>query len=325
VAVMARALGVKRTALHRWIRRQETERTGVRRGRPAVIGSQARERIRACYRSHFGEWGPRVLAAWCDREGLGHWNAGTIAAVIADLREPKDLVVLPLRYEMTASNVMWSEDGTGFRQRGRKTELLVVQDEHSRRKLHWRLANGPARADDVHAYLSEAFAKYGAPLVLKHDGDAIFHEPRIAELLRSYGVVELTVPPGYPEYNGKQERSMRDIKSYERALRRHEVGGSLRERLAATMKDLNEERPRPVLGGRTAREAYERGRVELPDRKRFAEEVEETERSLFEAATSRRGRNSAHRRAVTNVLIRHGLMTIEGDVSRNYQGEVWTE
>ena len=89
--MMARALGVKRMALHRWIRRQKTERTGARCGRPAVIGSEARERIRSCYRCHFGEWGPRVLAAWCEREGLGHWNAGTIAAVGA-LRSVSRLV-----------------------------------------------------------------------------------------------------------------------------------------------------------------------------------------------------------------------------------------
>jgi hypothetical protein len=69
---------------------------------------------------------------------------------------------------------------TGFRQRGRKQELLVVQDEHARLKLHWRLVDGPARAEDVHAYLESAFARHGAPLVLKHDGDAIFHEPRVS-------------------------------------------------------------------------------------------------------------------------------------------------
>ena len=71
----------------------------MRRGRPAVIGPQARERIRACYRSHFGEWGPRVLVAWCEREGLGHWSAGTIAAVIADLRGKKDLELLVTKYK----------------------------------------------------------------------------------------------------------------------------------------------------------------------------------------------------------------------------------
>jgi hypothetical protein len=323
--MMAMALGVKRATLTRWIRRQGSERKAGRRGRPEVIGPEVRERIRACYRAHFGEWGPRVLAAWCKREGFGTWSAGTIASVICDLRPEKDLELLPVRYEMTASNVMWSEDGTGFRRRGKKRELLVAQDEHARLKLHWRLAEGPARAADVHAYLSEAFEWYGAPLVLKHDGDAIFHEARIADLLQSHGVVELTVPRSYPKYNGKQERSMRDIKSYERALRRHGVGSSFPDRLNATMQDLNEDRPRPVLGGRTAREAYEFGRGKLPERCAFIVEVEETERSLQEAATSRRERNSAHRRAVEKVLIRHGLMRIEGDVSRHSDGKTRTE
>ena len=62
----------------------------------------------------------------------------------------------------------------------------MVQDEHARLKLQWRLVGGPARAEDVHAYLTEAFARYGAPLVLKHDGDAIFHEARIASRSTSW-------------------------------------------------------------------------------------------------------------------------------------------
>ena len=118
---------------------------------------------------------------------------------------------------------------------------------------------------------------------------------------------------------------MRDIKSYERAMRRHGVGRSLSERLSATMNDLNEERPRPVLGGRTANQTYERGRTTLPDRSTFIAEVEDTERSLHAAATSRRERNSAHRRAVEKVLMRHGLVRIEGDVSHNSYRESRTD
>jgi hypothetical protein len=322
---MASALGVKRAALQRWMRRREVEKGTVERcGRPEVIGPEARRCIRACYRDHFGQWGPQVLGQWCVREDLGCYSATTIAAVIADLREEQEPDPAPVRYEVTASNVMWSEDGTGFRDRGKKRELLVVQDEHARLKLHWRLARGPARAEDVHTYLAEAFRRHGPPLVLKHDGDAIFHEARIAELLRRHQVVELTVPRGYPRYNGKQERSMRDIKSYVRAMRRHGVRGSLRERLCATMQDLNEERPRPVLGGRTARETYDEGRTPLPDRSAFVREVAETERSLRAAATSRRERDSSHRRAVETVLMRYGLMRIKGDVSPNYQANVRT-
>ena len=118
---------------------------------------------------------------------------------------------------------------------------------------------------------------------------------------------------------------MRDIKSYERAMRRHGVGRSLPDRLNATMRDLNEDRPRPVLGGRTAREAHEQDQTTLPDRNTFIEEVGETEQSLREAATSRHQRDRAHRRAVETVLMRHGLMKLEADVSHNSTSESRTE
>jgi len=48
----------------------------------------------------------------------------TIAAVLrmAEDNEPKR--PKPKRFEITAANVMWSEDGAGFRQQGKKYELL---------------------------------------------------------------------------------------------------------------------------------------------------------------------------------------------------------
>jgi transposase InsO family protein len=289
-----------------------------------VIGQKATARIRECYTAHFGQWGPRVLAAWCRREDLGDWSAGTVAAVIADLREDEEDKPSPVRYEMTATSVMWSEDGTGFRQRGRKQELLVVQDDHSRRKLNWDLADGPATAQDVWRYLEKAFNKYGAPLVLKHDGDGIFHTPEITTLLEKHQVLDLTSPPGHPGYNGKQERSMRDIKSYERAMRKHGDKGTLDHRIRVTMKDLNDDRPRPVLGGRTAREAYNEGQVPLPDRRLFREEVESRKRKLLSLARSRDEVRKARRLAIEQTLLCYGLMEIEGDVSHDLLLEVGT-
>jgi transposase InsO family protein len=247
--------------------------------------------------------------------GLGEWSPTTIAAVIADLRDPPAQKTRARGYEITASGVMWSEDGTGFREGGRKRELLVIQDEHARFKLGNRLSDGPADEEAVCQNLRRAFAKHGAPLVLKHDGDSIFHGHRIQQLLTEHQVVELTGPPGYPPYNGKQERSMRDVKSYERAMRRHGVQASLRERLVSTMQDLNEDRPRPVLGGRTAREAFEEDRVPLPDRVIFREEVTQTEKALRARARSRSELGSARRRAVELVLLRYGLLREWRDVS----------
>ena len=322
--MMAEVLGISPCSLARWLERQQSSSPSNHRGRPCVIGQEATARIRECYSTHFGQWGPRVLAAWCGREDLGDWSAGTVAAVIADLREEAEDRPCPVRYEMTATGVMWSEDGTGFRQRGRKQELLVVQDEHSRRKLNWDLADGPATALDVRRYLERAFDRYGAPLVLKHDGDAIFHTPEITTLLEGHQVLDLTSPPGHPGYNGKQERSMRDIKSYERAMRKHGDKGTLEARIRVTMKDLNDDRPRPVLGGRTAREAYNEGLAPLPDRRLFREEVASRERKLLSLARSRDEVRKARRLAIEQTLLCYGLMEIEGDVSHDLLLEVRT-
>jgi transposase InsO family protein len=322
--MMAEALSISPGSLARWQQRRELRCSNKLRGRPLVVTDEARLKIRECYASHYCQWGPRVLAAWCRSEKLGNWSAGTISRVIDDLREVEEVAPPPVRYEITASNVMWSEDGTGFRQGGRKQELLVVQDEHSRLKLNWDLASGPATAKEVYDYLDQAFTKYGAPLVLKHDGDGIFHTPEIAKLLEKYGVLDLTSPAYHPGYNGKQERSMRDIKSYERALRKHGAGGSLKERICVTMKDLNEDRPRPVLGGRTAQVVYGEGLAPLIDRRTFKNTVELKEEALLSEAATRNEKRAARRMAVEEALLRYGLMEIEGNVSHDFLLEVRT-
>lgn len=291
------------------------EPTGARRGRPEVIGSEARWKLRACYLSHYGQWGPSVLRYWAIREGFGSWSAGAIARVIADLKPEPEEPAKPRRYEIAAPMVMWAEDATAFRDRGRKKELLVLQDECARFKANWRLAPGPAVATQVAEYLKEAFERYGAPLVLKNDGDGIFRDRQVRDLLERYDVVALTSPPGYPPFNGKKERSMRDIKSYERALRKDQVPGTLSHRIGMAMHDLNDERPRPVLGGRTACEVFEQDRPVLPNRKRFRREVETRQIELEAQAGSRREIQAARRKAVIEVLSRYKLINWWGDVS----------
>ena len=316
---MAQEMGITIHALKRWVRRCDGQRASVRAGRPETIPASARWKLRACYLDHYKQWGPRVLREWARRQGLGTWSATTIAAVIADLRDEPAKKPPTIRYEIVGSNVMWSEDGTGFKDRGRKKELLVAQDEHARFKVGHELVDGPANEDAVHRNLEAAFARYGAPLVLKHDGGSIFHGRRIGALLHKHQVTELTGPRHYPQYNGKKERSMRDIKSFERAMRRHGRASILRRRIEAAVHDLNEDRPRPMLGGRTARNVFEQDHIPLPDRQVFMEEVNRTECELHDTATTRAETDSARRRAVEGVLLAYGLMKETGDVSHNYE------
>jgi transposase InsO family protein len=326
VKMMAETLGITLMSLKRWMKRHEQmAATQAVRGRPEVIPPHARWKLRQCYLAHYGQWGPSVLRCWAIREGLGTWSTGAIARVIADLKPaPAEKRQSPRKYEVAAPMVMWSEDGTAIRDRSRKRELLVLQDECARHKTNWRLAYGAAQASDVLGYLREAFEQHGAPLVLKHDGGSIFHDTDVKALLDQYGVVELTSPPGYPPFNGKKERSMRDIKSFERALRQNGVGTSLEERIVLSMRDLNDERPRPVLGGRTAREVFEARHVSLPNRRQFKMHVETITPEFTAQAGSRKEVENARRKAVIEVLSKYGLLKWKGNVSTNSRSKMVT-
>jgi len=302
--------------LRRWRTRQQVAPAEPRPlGRPTVLSASVRLRLRNEYRAHYGQWGPRVLAHWVQRQGLGHFSPTTLAKAIADLRPPAAAAATPRRCRITAPMVLWSDDGAGFREHGQKHEALLLSDDCSRFKVGHRLVAGPAQGDDVVACLKAAFAQYGAPLVLKRDNGAVLHVDGVARLLDEYGVVELTSPPGYPQYNGKTERTVRDVKSFMRAMRRALPKAPLATRFAAALQDLNHDRPRPVLAGRTAAEVFRDRSRSLPDRTQFRAAVAHREAELLGDACSRHAMADARRRAVTEVLSAYGLLEIEADVS----------
>jgi len=324
--VMAEVMGVKHESLKRCIDRLEGQSPlrNSKPGRPLAVSARVRLKIRDCYIEHYKQWGPRTLAGWCRRQGLGDYSPTTITSIIDDIRDCKPAREKPRRYEITAPGVMWSEDGAGFRDYGRKRELLLLQDECSRYKVNKRLVKGPASSDDVYDYLREAFDKHGAPLVLKHDGNTIFHEERLHKLLEGYGVISLKSPARYPPFNGKTERSIRDIKSYERAMRRFDSNSTLQCRIEAAIHDLNEERPRPVLGGRTSREVFEDRHRPFPDRHKFYNKVIKAERMILSESCTRKQKDDARRRAVEFVLLRQGLMKEITDVSTYLKANIRT-
>ena len=318
MGMMAAVLDMRPKSLARWrAYQQRTEEQADRRppGRPKVISSSVAWKLRKQYTDSYGEWGPRVLACWALREGLGKYSPTTIAGVIADLRPEPPPKPEPLRYQVASPGVMWSEDGAGFKEHGRKRELLLVQDECSRYKVAHDLCEGPATGNDVRELLQRAFERYGAPLVLKRDGGSIFDEESVRALLDEWGVVALTSPPATPWYNGRMEHAVKDVKCFERAQREHGVRGRLDDRIDRGVEDLNENRPRPVLGGLTAREVHTGPRLALPDRARFRAEVEQRTQELEAEAVSRHERDAASRRAIEHVLSRYALLTWKGNLS----------
>ncbi len=91
-----------------------------------------------------------------------------------------------------------------------------------------------------------------------------------------------------------------------------------------SMQDLNEERPRPVLGGRTAREVFEARHASLPNRRQFKMHVETIALELTAKAGSRKEVENARRKAVIAVLSKYGLLKWNGNVSTNSQRKMVT-
>ena len=316
---MAAVQGIAVASLTRWYANQQDAENQERPkpGRPKVISAAVAWKLRQQYVDSYGQWGPRVLACWAERAGLGRYSPTTIADVIADLRPEKPPKLEARHYEITAPGVVWSEDGASFKERGKKRELILVQDECSRYKTGHDLCEGPASGQDVRQLLEELFQTHGAPLVLKRDGGSIFDEDSVRALLDDWGVLSLVSPPGTPRYNGKMERAVRDVRSHERAQRQYEAGGTLDERIDLAIDDLNEHRPRPVLGGRTAVEVFESSCDPIPDRQLFRQKVEQRTQELKEEAASRHETDAASRKAIEDVLSSYGLMKWKGCVSTN--------
>ena len=317
--MMSEVLGITSSALARFQARQNSPSPNSRIGRPRVMSAQVREQIRQCYLDHHRQWGPSVLACWAQKLGLGSFSPQTVSAAISDLKPTPTVKPKPLRLELTKPGVMWAEDGASFRERGNKRELLVVQDECSRFKPAHRLVNGPATGSDVLAVLKEAKMQSELPLVLKRDGGSIFDEKEVMNFLNKNDVVVITSPPYYPQYNGKKERSFRDIRSYEKALRQSGGTCSLEKRIDESIYDLNYQRPRPVLGGRTSYEVETTSRQPLPSRREFRKRVEKRERTLINQAASRHERDDARRKAVQDVLSWYGFINWTRNVSTNYK------
>jgi hypothetical protein len=109
-------------------------------------------------------------------------------------------------------------------------------------------------------------------------------------------------------------RPVRDIKNFEHTVLGYIPDSTLAERMRATIHNLNEIRPRPVLRGGTASGVYEQDRVPLPDREVFIQGVNHKEERLRQDATSRQDLDAARRRAVEQEPLRYRLMEIRGRV-----------
>jgi hypothetical protein len=160
---------------------------------------------------------------------------------------------------------VWSMDDAEIRDSaGRRVHLHVVHDLGSRYTLcvlgDDALADGPTIARN----LVRLFKQYGAPLFFKRDNGGNLNHAEVNKVLAAYGVIPLNSPAHYPPYNGAMEHKQGEIK--DQLQSRFADGPRCQPVLVLAAElcghDLNHMR-RPILGHRTACQAFESGRPAL--------------------------------------------------------------
>jgi putative transposase len=130
---------------------------------------------------------------------------------------------------------------------GRKLSLLTVMDAFTREGLALDVARSTS-AERVIGVLTALIAQHGAPGNLRSDNGAECVATAVQIWLAEWGVETLSIDPGKPWQNGKEERFNGTVR--DECLNRH-VFGSLAEaqvRLSAFREHYNSERPHSRLG-----------------------------------------------------------------------------
>jgi transposase InsO family protein len=163
---------------------------------------------------------------------------------------------------------IWAEDFTDVTVEGRTFKAALVLDTYDTHYLG-SAADGRATAALVSRPVDQALEKTGGKgpekFLLSDNGSQYISEAH-GRLLRSAEIVQRRIPCCVPQYNGCVEGGMRELKSvfynvWERRVREHaDEGKILLEQVAAALSEtvrlMNEEIPRPALGGVTPADVH---------------------------------------------------------------------
>jgi len=163
---------------------------------------------------------------------------------------------------------IWAEDFTDVTVEGSTFKAAVLVDTHDMYYLG-SAADNRATAALVGRPVDQALEKTGGKVpekFLLSDNGSQYISAAHGQLLTSADIVQRRIPACVPQYNGCVEGGMRDLKSvfynvWEQRSREHaDEEKSLLERVEAALSEtvrlLNEEIPRPSLGGVTPADVH---------------------------------------------------------------------
>lgn len=214
------------------------------------------------------------------------------------------------RYEFLHPDVAHSLDYTEMPRQdpwSSKRYLAKIMDDFARLKLKHALTHRKG-AVVAGALVDNHLSTAPKPLVLKFDLE--FDTPEFYELLLRHGVIPLPSPAGYPPFNAKTERSYRDVKDWLREFE-GEIYWSddeLATELDICFEQIDEVDPRPVLGGLTARGAYDCAPRTQVKREIFFSDAVELFDNLMQRTPKPPRVSDAWRFAAKETLKKYGLV-----------------
>jgi transposase InsO family protein len=266
--------GFSRSQLYRWRRGEQLER----KARERKVVAEATVHNAAAVVARFPHFGGRKGQAFMLYHELGDIGMRAYDRVKHNVKrvlgqEVSRRKLLPGRefYEhVRAGKVgeIWAEDFTDVTVEGRTFKVALLLDTYDTYYLG-AAADGRATAALVRRPVDQALQETdgkGPERFLLSDNGSQYLSAAHGRLLTSAEIVQRRIPACVPQYNGCVEGGMRDLKSvfynvWERRVREHaDEGKSLLERVEAALSEtvrlMNEEIPRPSLGGVTPADVH---------------------------------------------------------------------
>lgn len=225
-------------------------------------------------------WGPRkLLAKLSQAESEAAWPSASTAgellkrAGLVDERRVRRRAPARLG-ELTVpqhANHVWGVDHKGWVRLGdgSRVEPLTITDGFSRYALSVTATGSTAHAQ-AKPLFERAFREYGLPEVIRSDNGTPFASVGVGglSLLSAWwiklGIRHERIDPGHPQQNGRHERFHLTLLE---AMQPPEPNRAAQERrLAAFVRDYNQERPHEALGQRPPASLYRPSPRPLPRR-----------------------------------------------------------
>lgn len=215
-----------------------------------------------------------------------------------------------MRYEFTHPDVAHSIDysevprelpGAG------KRYVIKILDECVRLTLRRAITSSKGAGVGT-AFVFDHLREARHPYVFKYDRE--FVVPQFENLLTSNSIVPLPSPGRYPPFNGKTERSNKDMQLWLGVFESDRFWSydELSQELDHCFERLDEIEGREALGGLTRRQAYEQWERAPVDRAEFFASAVELKRAILQRPGVRADPNDAWRVAAKETLKKFGLV-----------------